>query len=210
GFGGFLERGTSVADEGGDIVADDAANEVFAVAGGGNGASGVVSKGSGADDWGIADTAEFFVSHSAGGSGGGEISIFVQSDGSDGSEHFFGRRGVGGTFLAGFHFAIAGALPLFDSAFGAEIFVVDEFQFLFARENLGAFADQENVRRFLHDFAGERNRISDVFYGGDGAGILVAAVHDGGVEFSGSFIGEDGTATGVEKGRIFENADGGF
>ena len=80
-FRGALERPASVLDQRTDVVGDDRAYEVLAVAGGGDGAARVVGVSAGADDRRIADAAPALVGHPAGGGRSGDIAPGIHRDG---------------------------------------------------------------------------------------------------------------------------------
>src|SRR5689334_2257204 len=93
-FGDFFERGlgrlrqrlSAILHLRGDVVRDDGAYEVFAVARARNRASLVVGVSSGPDDGRVADAAEPLVRHPSRRSPRAEVSGFVETDGPDGAE----------------------------------------------------------------------------------------------------------------------------
>ncbi len=73
-----------------------------------------------------------------------------------------------------------------------------------------AFADEEDVRRALHDAAGKGGGVADIFDGGDGAAAERAAVHDTGVQADrADAVGQAAVADAVDRGVIFDGLSAG-
>src|SRR5205814_1867130 len=73
------------------------------------------------------------------------------------------------------------------------------------REQAGPLADQEQVRRPLHDAAGERGDVAHVLDGGDGPGAERLAVHHAGVELHGAdAVAQAAEADGADVGIVLD------
>ncbi len=73
------------------------------------------------------------------------------------------------------------------------------------REGAGADADQQQVRRFLHDAPGDGCGVANVFHPGDAAAGQGLAVHDTGVEGHGADrIAQAAIADGVDRRIVLD------
>src|ERR1051325_7314834 len=169
-----------------DVVRDDGAYEVFAVARAGDGASLVVSVGSGPDDGRVADAPEPLVRRPARLSPRAEVPRAVEADGPDRAELVLvERRRLPFDLRALRRGALLGLLRLLQllpTLFRLEILRVDKLDALLLREGFGPLARHHDVRRLLHHEAREQDRILDPLQPRDRASLERAAVHDRGVE----------------------------
>ena len=177
-------------------------DEELPVAGGRDRAGAIVGVGAGADDGRVADAAPALVGHAAGRRGRRQVAVGVQRHGTHGRVPAFRKLQAG--LLVG-----PDGLELPAPEFGDEPGLVHELQFVIGREAHRPLADEHDVRRVVHDAQGRLHRMADAFDRGDCAGIEVRAVHDRGVHFHGAGVGQHRTPSGVELGRVLEDADGG-
>src|SRR6266478_9299665 len=85
-------------------------------------------------------------------------------------------------FLVGARFGWLGGSLLLPSFVTLARVYLHRFQALFKRKHPGAFADEHNVARFLHDPAGSRNRVPDAFKTCDAAGLVSGTERDAGIQ----------------------------
>ena len=199
-------------------MSDVGADEELAGSGGGNAANAVLRVSAGADHRRIADAAPAFGRGAAGRRAGGDVAAAIKGDDADSAELVvirigFVRGGVDrafGPFRDRQAIAAQSLFKLVPTARCVEIDGEDFFQVLRPRERFGAFADQHDVWRMLHNGARGADRVTRVGDAGDGASSSCAAVHDGGVEFVAAFGGEDGAAAGIEERIVLHFGDHGF
>ena len=156
----------------------------------------------------VANAAEPFVSHTAGGCSRGEIACLVERDGADCSE-------VGALLLIVARtqkrpllcpLLLEGALKLLPSKVRAEIALRDKLNAAaFLRERLGASAHHQDVRRLFHDESREPDGVLDARHASDRAGHSSAPVHDCRIQFVCAFVREHGALPGVELRRVFKD-----
>ena len=76
-----------------------------------------------------------------------------------------------------------------------------------AGELLGARAIEHHVRRVLHHFASQVDRVTDALHAGYGASFQIVPRHDRRIEFGMSFMGQHGATACIEKWVVFKNAN---
>ena len=92
---------------------------------------------------------------------------------------------------------------------GMEIAGLGEGEPLLAGQRQRALADQQHVRRVLHDGPRRQHRVSRSEDAGDGTGPPLPPFHHRGVHFLGAGGGEHGAAAGIEQRVVLERDDGG-
>ena len=110
-------------------------------------------------------------------------------------------------FVLACHDAAQQLLQLLLAHRRAEVFVRDQLDALRAREFFRAFADQHDVRGFIHHQARQLDRILHVFEAGDRARAQRRAVHDGGIQLGDPVAIQDRATSRVEQGIVFQDTD---
>src|SRR5882724_4853776 len=205
-LGGFFGRGEfarRIAKKIDGGFGHDDFHDGFAKAGAGDAASGDVGVTTAADEWRIANAAGEFATGAAGGSGGEEAAVFVESYGTNGSLRVAAMM-LGGVLV------FATAEIGFPFGFADEFFGLAELDTFFLCKFLGAFGDEHHVRAVFVDGAGGANGVFDALEARGCAGTERSAVHDDGVTFDFAFGVEMRAEAGVEDRSVFEHDDGGF
>src|SRR5262245_17220527 len=78
---------------------------------------------------------------------------------------------------------------------GQEIFGRGLLEILLPGKFVRALAAEKDVRRPFHDGPRKADGVSGRGHAGDGAGVALASIHDGGVRLYGPLIGEDRSPT---------------
>src|SRR4051794_26371118 len=178
------QRPARVANAGGDLVGDRAADELLAGAGARDGRM-LVGPGAGADHRSVAHPPRKLAADAAGGCRGRQLPGRVERDRTNRPV-----VGVPSTF-----------------AIGHEPFGVGELERHVGGELLRALADEQHVRGFLHDRPRQRDRAADARDARAGAGLAARAVHDGGVHLDASLGCQHRPAPRVEQRGLLEHAD---
>ena len=139
----------------------------------------------GADHRRVPDAAGQLPAHPAGGRCGGQVALAVECDRAD--------RAV-----------LVGPVVTLALALGDEPLGVLEVEPGVDGEALGALADEERVRRLLHDRAGQADGMADAGHARAGAGLADHAVHDRGVHLDAPVGGQHGSTPGVEQRALLE------
>ena len=199
------------------------ANELLAPAGAGDGRGGVVRVGAGADHRYVADAADPLEHGAPRRRGRGQVAVAVQGHGADGAEVAGAakagvRTGVARVVAQGVRGGISAALcggtslgPEF--AIPLKLLLRGEVGLRLPAyagddtEVVGPGADEQDVRRVLHDPARQGDRVADVLHSGHRAAGQSASVHDRGIHLVGSDGREDGTSAGIEARVVFERHD---
>jgi len=205
-IGGFFERGEfarRIAKKIDGGFGHDDFHDGFAKAGAGDAASGDVGVTTAADEWRIADAAGKFATGAAGGSGGEEAAVFIESYGADSSLRVAAMM-LGGVFV------FRAAKISFPFGFADEFFGLAELDTFFFGEFLGALGDEHHVRAVLVNGAGGANGVFYALQTRSCAGPERSAVHDDGVTFDFAFGVEMRAEAGVEDRSVFEYDDGGL
>ena len=107
---------------------------------------------------------------------------------------------LGTTCRNGSGFPFLGLLQLVFPALGVEVAVRHHLDSVAFPEGFRPFPCEHDVRRGIHHKAGKGNGILDMPHARDCPGIARSAIHDGGIEFHGFIVGEDGTKSRAVSG----------
>ena len=162
----------------------------------------------------------------AGGGAGGDIAMPVKRDHAHGAVHVscpathrlagglavrvaIGGRGrhAGGARRNGLAFLAKLPHERLPARLGEEVAGRLLFEAGLQREGVGAFANEEDVRRLFHHRARQADGMPRARDVGHGAGFERGAIHDGCVHLVAAVGGEDGSLAGVEERIVFENVD---
>jgi hypothetical protein len=182
---------------------EDHFHDGFAEAGGRDGAGFAIGIAAGADEGRIADASGKLAAGAAGGRGGKQPALLIESDGADGAL-FVAAMMFGGVRIF--------AAPLPGFAFGGrdEFFGIAKGNAIFVGELFRTLRDEHHVGTFFEDGARSLNGIFDAAESSDGTGFECGGIHDDGVAFDVAVEIEVGAVACVEDGIIFEGGDGGF
>jgi len=98
-------------------------------------------------------------------------------------------------------------LQLLPALVGAEVGRIHQGNALAAGERLGALPDHHHVRRMLHHRFGEQDRIAHALHAGHGTGLERGAIHQRGIQFIATVVGEYRPFAGIEGGIVLEHGD---
>src|SRR5581483_5884306 len=90
-------------------------------------------------------------------------------------------------------------LELLSALLGLEIFIRHQREAFLERKLLGSGSHQEHMPRFLHDATCEIDRISDVAYAGNRTSPLTFAIHDRGIQFGCTIMGQSRSTPRIEE-----------
>jgi len=172
----------------------------LAVAGGRDRAGFVIGITTTTDERRVAHAAGELAAGAAGGSGGVEAALFVESDSTDGAL-FVAAMVFGGVGIC------ATTLPRFEFGGGDEFVGIAEGNALLEGEAFGAGGDEHHVGAFFEDGAGGLDGIFDAMETSDGAGAEGGGFHDDGVAFDVAVEIEVRAVASVEDGVVLEDGD---
>src|SRR5262249_15926266 len=186
-------------------------NEIFAVTGTGDGAGLILRVGASANYRRIANSSGHFVCRAASRSRGGQITVLIESNGSNGTVSI-----LIGDYKA---FPVTARMILFPSLhllqgipalLRKKIFLVHQFEPVGLGECFRTRTVEHYVRRFFHHESRKSDRIPYVLHAADCTGLESPAIHDGSVHLVGAGAGEYGTSAGIEARIVLEHSHGGF
>src|SRR5580700_10003952 len=202
-----LQRSAAVANARGDLVRRAEADEKLAVSGRRHSAGRVVGIGAGTNNRAVAYASGQLAGHAAGRGRRGEIAVPVAGDRTDRAvpaRLVMLYRVVRETAVLHFEGSPQG-LP---AALGIKIIGLGEGESLSAAEGEGALADQQYVRRTLHDSTSSQDRVLRAADAGHGAGPAVPAIHHGSIHLMRAGGGKHRAASGIEQRLVLQCGDG--
>ncbi len=173
-----------------------------------NGTGAVVGIGPGPDDGGIAGTAVLFVGHTAGGGGGGQVSVQIEGNSAYGAEFLLGLGLVAVIHLGSA--AVAYLEELVVALLYIEIGIVFENNVLCFGKGFGPGPAQQHEFRLVFHRPGQFDGVFDMGHAGNSPGRKVFSIHNRCIHLVFAVVGENGPSSGIVHGVVFKLYDGGF
>src|SRR5215472_5671311 len=186
-------------------------NEIFAVTGTGDGTGLIVRVGAGANYRRVANSSGHLVCRPAGRSRGGQITVLIKRNGTNGTVSI-----LIGDYKA---FPVTARAILFrglhllqgiPALLRKKIFLVHQLDPVSLGECFRTRTVEHYVRRFFHHEPRKIDRILYVLHATDCTGLESPAIHDGCVHLVGAGAGEYGTSAGIEVRIVLEHSHGCF
>src|SRR4029453_15505717 len=180
-------------------------NEIFAVAGTRYRARLMVRLRAGANHRRVADSSGHFVRCSAGGSRGGQITVLIKRNGTNGAVSILiGDYKALPVTARAILFRSLNLLQGIPALLRKEVFLLHEFHSIRFRECFRTRTVEHYVRCFFHPQPRESDRIFYVLPAYNFAGLQCLSIHDGRIHLVCAGAGEYRTAAGVKSRIVLE------
>src|SRR5215468_151596 len=186
-------------------------NEIFAVTGTGDGAGLIVRVGAGANYRRVANSSGHFVCRSAGRSRGGQITVLIKRNGTNGAVSILiGDYKAFPVTARTIFFRSLHLLQGIPALLRKKIFLIHQFDPVGLGECFRTRTVEHYMRRFFHHEPRKSDRILYVLHAADCTGLESPAIHDRRVHLIGAVAGEYGTSAGIEVRIVLEHSHGSF